>query len=123
MTVYFEDFKEIVERFEKDNNEQENYLDMLRDVDWALTDFICENKYTNRYYHQKQFLLDKFLGKELVDWLEWYLYEMPVADDRESNCSVNGVGYLVKDFDSFMHFAQHALCLQRKPGTLPEEEE
>lgn len=122
MTVYFEDFKEIIERFEKDNNEQETYLDTLRDVDWALTDFICENKYTNLYYQQNKFLLDKFLGKELVDWLEWYLYEMPAVDDRESNCSVNGVGYLVNDFDSFMHFAQHGLCLPRKPGTLPEEE-
>lgn len=123
MTVYIEDFKEIVERLEKDHNKKETYLDTLRGVDWSITEFISENKYTETYYYQNKFLLHKFLGPELVDWIEWYLYEMPAVADGESNCSVNGVGYLVNDFDSFMHFAQHALCLQRKPGTLPEEEE
>lgn len=123
MTVYFEDFKEIVSRLEKDFSEQENYLNSLRDVDFALSEFISENKYTNIWYWQNKFFLEKFLSKELVNWIEWYLYEMPsVTESQESNCSVNGVGYLINDFDSFMRFAQHGLCLGRKPGTLPEEE-
>lgn len=126
MTVYFEDFKEIVEHLENDHILNESYLNSLREVDFAITEFISENQYTNRYYWQNRFLLDKFLGEDLLGWIEWYLYELPVFHKDEigtANCSINYVNYLVTDFDSFMQFARHGLCLPMKPGTEVEDEE
>lgn len=115
--MYLEDFREIVQKLEEDHSEHELYLSSLREVDPALSEFICENKYTNVYYWQNRFLLHKLLGQELLGWVEWYLYELPLinVDGDETNCSVNGVGYLVNDLESFMQFAQHALCLPMKP--------
>lgn len=122
MTVYFEDFRDIVLKLEEDHSEIELYLTSLREVDYSLSEFICENRYTNIYYWQNRFLLSKMLGPELLGWVEWYLYEMSlVSDDGESNCSVNGVSYLVNDFDSFMNFARHGLCLPKKPGSETDE--
>lgn len=124
MKVYFEDFKEIVQKLEDDRSESECYLDSVRNVDYSIAEFVSENKYTNIYYWQNRFILQKFLGKELFDWIEWYLYELPCFDTKgEPNCSIDGVRYFIKDFDSFMDFARHGLCLPMKPGTQPDENE
>ena len=126
MTVYFEDFQTVVKKLEEDHTANESYLNSLRDVDFAITEFVSENQYTNRYYWQNRFLLELFLGEDLVEWIEWYLYELPMFHEdetRQSNCTINNVNYLVTDFDSFMQFARHGLCLPMKPGTEVENEE
>lgn len=129
MTVYFEDFKEIVARLEDDSKESENYLDSLRLVDSSVSEFVSENQYYNTLYFQNEFLLRKILGDDLFDWVIWYLYEMPMmrdmgfGDDTKTNCTVNGVKYLVTGFDSFMDFAQHALCLPMRPNLSAHEQE
>lgn len=126
MTIYFEDFEYIVKRLEEDHITNESYLNSLREVDFAITEFISENQYTNRYYWQNRFLLEKFLGKELLEWIEWYLYELPIFRPEEigtANCTINNVNYLVTDLESFMDFARHGLCLPMKPGTNIEDEE
>ena len=123
MTVYLEDFDEIVDRLESDRNKSEKYLDELRLLDSSLAEFVSENQYNNTQYFQTDFLLRKFLGEELYDWVIWYLYEMPLISETDYNCSVNGVRYLVTDFNSFMDFARHGLCLPMKPNLSANENE
>lgn len=123
MTVYFEDFKDIVARLESDYKKSEEYLDSLRLLDCSLSEFVSENTYYNTLYFQNDFLLKKILTEELLDWVLWYLYEMPLMENEESNCSVNGVRYLVKDFDSFMDIARHGLCLPMKPNLSAHEDQ
>lgn len=116
MTIYLEDFREIVTKLENDHKESEKYLDSLRKVDSCLSSFICENKYTDILYFQSQFLLPRLLGNELYEWVTWYLYELPcLQEDEEPHAWVDNVGYVIKDLDSFMDFAQHGLKLLMKP--------
>nr|QMP83169.1 MAG: hypothetical protein [Caudoviricetes sp.] len=116
MTIYLEDFREIVEKLEVDHIESEKYLDSLRKVDSGLSSFICETKYTDILYFQNQFILKKLLGEDLSEWVSWYIYELPLLDKYDTpNCSVNGVEYKVTDLDSFMDFAKHGLLLPMKP--------
>lgn len=117
MTIYLEDFKEIVTNIENYHKESEEYLHSLREVDTSLSEFINENKYTDSLYFQNQFLLTKLLGEDLYGWLTWYLYELPCFfnDGSVPNCSVDDVEYNVTDIHSFMDFAQHGLKLPMKP--------
>jgi hypothetical protein len=114
--MYLEDFREIVSKLEQDHKESEKYLDSLRKIDSCLSSFICENKYTDILYFQSQFLLPKLLGNELYEWVTWYLYELPCfSEDDEPHAWIDDVGYVIKDLDSFMDFAQHGLKLPMRP--------
>jgi hypothetical protein len=113
--IYLEDFEEIVSNLEKRNVELDSYAESLRLVDSVLSQFIIENNYTNILYFQNTFLLEKLLGKDLKDWVDWYIYERPSIISDEPNIIVNDVGYNVTDLQSFMDFARHGLLLQMKP--------
>ena len=119
MTVYLEDFIEIVTKLKSDNENLDKYRRDLRSVDPSLEEFISENLYTNTYYFQTQLVLDLFLGKELREWIDWFLYEMPefgkISD--EPNVKIDDNNYNVTDIESFVHMAEHGLKLPRKPKT------
>lgn len=115
MTVYLEDFGEIVSRMEEDNKNSDKYMDALREVDSSLCDFIFENKYTNILYFQNQFAMQKLLGEELYDWISWYFYDRSFIEDDKPNAWVDEVGYVINDYLSFMEFAQHGLKLPMRP--------
>ena len=115
MTVYLEDFREVVEKMEQDNKSSDEYMDSLRNIDSILCDLIFENKYTNIIYCQGQYFAKKLLGDELYDWVSWYLYDRSFCDDDKSNAWIYDVGYVINDLESFMDFAQHGLKLPMKP--------
>jgi hypothetical protein len=113
MTVYLEDFEEIVSKLEVDVQVRETFLNGLREVDSSCSEFICDNKYSNSLYFENDFLLEKLLGRELKDWVDWYLYDIRTfASDY--NATVNDVQYNVTDLKSFIDFAKHALQLPIK---------
>lgn len=115
MTVYLEDFREVVTRLKSDHDKIEKYSDDMYKLDSSLASFVTENTLTDTYYFQTQFVLDIFLGKELREWVDWFLYEMPCfAKEGESNCSIDGVEYTVTDIESFMHMVEHGLKLPKK---------
>jgi hypothetical protein len=119
MNVYLEDFREIVTRLKSDNEKLDKYRRDLRSVDPSLEEVISENLYTNTYYFQTQLVLDLFLGKELRNWIDWFLYEMPEFDatsDRP-NVTIDGIDYHVTDIESFMLMAENGLELPKKPKT------
>jgi hypothetical protein len=117
MTVYLEDFKEIVSRLKSDDGKLDKYRSDLRAVDPSLEEVISENLYTNTYYFQTQHVLDLFLGKELREWIDWFLYEMPEFDatNDKPNVQIDDIDYHVTDVESFMHMAQQGLKLPKKP--------
>jgi hypothetical protein len=119
MNVYLEDFREIVTRLKSDNEKLDKYRCDLRSVDPSLEEVISENLYTNTYYFQTQLVLDLFLGKELRDWIDWFLYEMPEFDamNDRPNVTIDGIDYHVTDIESFMLMAENGLKLPKKPKT------
>lgn len=117
--IYLEDFREIVSRLDTDNQKQETYMDSLRRVDSSLLDVLLENKYVNSFVMQREFLLETLLGRDLKDWVDWYLYEcLMVTEPGTPNAWVEEVGYSITDFESFMDFAQHGLKLPMKPRNI-----
>lgn len=114
--VYLEDLRELVEILHTNDKIADEYMRNLSNVDPVLGDVIIENKYTNILFFEKDFLLKKYLGDELFDYVMWFVYDKPnVRDSEEPNVVVNNVGYTVTGLDSFMDFAQHGLCIPMRP--------
>ena len=111
-----EDLEEIVSRLVSDNIKINSYISSLRNVDTAISDVIIDNKYSNIIGMQFDFVLEKFLGRELYEWVMWYVYELPVTKgSEEPNAWVNDVAYTITDIESFMNFAQHGLKVPMLP--------
>lgn len=109
--MYIEDFKEILERFEKDDLNSEKYLDSVYQVDPSLCEFITNNEYSKINVKQNWFLIHKLFKNhdDLYEWMMWYLY------DKSSMVDVierNGVHYEIRDIDSFMVFVQQEFNLK-----------
>ena len=114
--VYLEDLREIVCRLEADKQKMDNIMSSIREIDDSLSLFVFDNKYSNILATQIDFLLGKLLNQEILDWVNWYLYDVPCFHEGENpNCSVDGVEYVVTDLDSFVDFAKHALKLPMRP--------
>ena len=112
--MYIEDFRNLVTRLESDLKESEKYLDTLRSVDYAFSEMVSENKYSQIHAIQNDYLLKFFLDEELFDWVTWYLYEKSFFDDNY-NAEYNGIEYTISGIDSFVVFAEQALGLKHKP--------
>lgn len=115
-SMSLEDLEEIVSRLVSDNIKINSYISSLRNVDTAISDVIIDNKYSNIIGMQFDFVLEKFLGRELYEWVMWYVYELPVTkQSEEPNAWVNDVAYTITDIESFMNFAQHGLKVPMLP--------
>ncbi len=114
--IYLEDLRELVVKLEEDEKKTNEYLDGFRLSDSMIVDFILENRYSYMLQSQKDFVLRKYLGEELMEWVFWFIYDVPDLKDSDThNATVNGVGYKITDIDSFMDFAQHGLCIPMRP--------
>lgn len=113
--IYLEDLQELVTKLVEDEKKVNEYLDSFRMTDYVIIDFIIENKYSSIISLQKDFVLTKYLGEELLEWVYWFVYDRPFHTPEAPNVFINGVGYTVTDIDSFMDFARHGLCIPMRP--------
>lgn len=114
--VYLEDYIEIVETVEKFRLLEHEYLEAIYKIDASLNELFIDNKMIGFGNDLNKYLLSKLLNEKLLDWMGYYLYEIPNFKNKESaNVIYDGIEYKISDLASFKDFCQHGLCLPKKP--------
>lgn len=117
MTMYLEDFKEIVENLMIGKQDRSDYIDKINQTDRCLSDFIYDNQYVNSVAVENDFLIRKLFGEELTEDVFWFLYDWKPGYD----ITVNEVTYNINDLESYIDYVNNVYKLPMRPKIIKEE--
>ncbi len=108
--MYIEDFAEIVSKLRSNHEVREDYSDSISELDYCLSLYVIDNKYTNSVCMENDFLIQQLFG-ELTDHVCWFLYEWKPG----YSIGDNGVDYVIETVQDFVDATQQIYQLPMKP--------
>jgi hypothetical protein len=105
--MYIDDFREIIVELTESMKFRDEYLGNLREIDYNLSDIFYDNKYYNSLACDNDFLINKLFGPELIDHVNWFLYEWKEGYMIEDK----GIQYYINNIDDFVEATEQIYCL------------